>query len=86
MKVVIDTNSFLVSIPKRSEFRLIFDALLNGDIQLLVTTEILNEYEEVFEWKMNAVVSYNILEMLLQLDNVKRVEVYPCSLLPVSKL
>lgn len=76
MKVVIDTNSFLVSIPKRSEFRPIFDAIINGDIQLLITTEMLNEYAEVFEWKMNAVVAHNILEMLLQLDNVQRVEVY----------
>lgn len=43
---------------------------------MLITTEILNEYAEVFEWKMNAVVVHNILELLLQLDNVQRVEVY----------
>jgi putative PIN family toxin of toxin-antitoxin system len=76
IKVVLDTNSLLVSIPQRSEFRPIFDALINGQIKLLVTTEILNEYAEVLERKMSPVVSFNVLELISQLENVEHVEVY----------
>ena len=76
INVVVDTNSLLVSIPKKSEFRPIFDALISGKYKLLVSTEILNEYAEVFERKMNAVVAFNILEMLTQLENTERVEIY----------
>lgn len=76
IKVVLDTNSLLVSIPKRSEFRPIFDALIDGHFTLLVSTEILNEYAEILEEKMSAVVAFNILEMLMQLENVERTDIY----------
>lgn len=76
IKVVIDTNSLVVSLPKKSEFRPIFDALIDGEIKLLVTTEILNEYAEVLERKMSPIVSFNVTEMLTQLENTEKIEVY----------
>ena len=47
MILVIDTNCLLVSIPKHSETRWLFDALREGKFQFAITTEILGEYEEV---------------------------------------
>ncbi len=39
MKVVLDINVLLVSIPKKSKYRPIFDALINGYFHtVLVTT------------------------------------------------
>ncbi|MDB5124316.1 MAG: hypothetical protein JWP94_2445 [Mucilaginibacter sp.] len=76
MNVVLDTNALLVSIPSKSLYRPIFDALLNGKFNLVFSNEILSEYIEVIERKANAVVSNNIAEMLLNLDNLNKVEVY----------
>lgn len=69
IKVVLDTNSLLVSISKKSLYRPIFEALRNGEFRLLITTEILNEYAEIFEQRMSPVVSYNVLELISQLEN-----------------
>jgi putative PIN family toxin of toxin-antitoxin system len=76
MIVVLDTNVLLVSIPPKSIYRPIFDALLDGKYDLILSNDILSEYTEVIERKTNAIVSNNIAEMLLNLDNLKKVEVY----------
>lgn len=46
MRIVLDTNCLLVIVPKQSQFRIIFDAIINGKLSLVVTTEMLLEYEE----------------------------------------
>ncbi|MEL6720635.1 MAG: PIN domain-containing protein, partial [Bacteroidota bacterium] len=46
MKIVLDTNVLLVALSRRSPYRSIFDAFLQEDISLCVTTDILTEYEE----------------------------------------
>ncbi|GAC1306339.1 MAG: hypothetical protein NVSMB24_16530 [Mucilaginibacter sp.] len=76
MNVVLDTNALLVSIPSKSLYRPIFDALLDGKFNLVLSNEILSEYIEVIERKANAEVSNNVAEMLLNLDNLNKVEVY----------
>ena len=76
MIVVLDTNALVVSIPRKSIYRLILDALIKGEFELILTNDILSEYTEVIEWKANITVSNNIAEMLLSLDNLKKTEVY----------
>lgn len=49
MKIVLDTNSLLVSIPKKSPYRPIFDAIIEGKLTLLISNEILMEYVEKLE-------------------------------------
>ena len=41
MQVVLDTNCLLVSIGRKSKYRPIFDALLDGKIKLLISNDIL---------------------------------------------
>ena len=76
MVVVLDTNALLVSIPTRSIYRPVIDALIDGEFGLVISNDILSEYTEVIDQKANAEVSNNIAEMLLSLDNLKNVEVY----------
>jgi putative PIN family toxin of toxin-antitoxin system len=76
MKVVLDTNSLLVSIGRKSKYRPIFDALLEGKIKLLITTEIVNEYVEKLEEKANAIVAENIANLLLRSPDVEQVQIY----------
>lgn len=51
MRVVLDTNVLLVSIPIDTPYYPIFDAFLNGVFDLCVTTDILAEYEEILQEK-----------------------------------
>lgn len=74
MKIVLDTNIILVSLPSRSPYRIVFDALLAGKFDLFLSTSILNEYTEIIESKTNPNIASNIAELLLSLKNVKLTE------------
>jgi putative PIN family toxin of toxin-antitoxin system len=74
-KVILDTNVLLVSIAKTSKYRPIFDSLINGKFQLVITNEILSEYVEIIERKTNAIISHNIAEFLIKSPNVEKIEV-----------
>lgn len=75
MRVVLDTNSLLVSIGRKSRFRPIFDALIAGQYTLLVTTEILLEYSEIIEQKTSILIATRIHDFLKQSPDVEQVDV-----------
>jgi len=75
LRVVLDTNAFLVSISRKSKFRTIFDSLLSSKIQLVISNEILMEYVEIIEQKANATVANNIAELLINRKNVEKIEI-----------
>jgi putative PIN family toxin of toxin-antitoxin system len=76
MRIVLDTNVLLISLPKLSPYRPIFDAFLSGKIKLLVSTEILNEYVEILEKKTSVAVAKNVLNLILSNENTILQEVY----------
>jgi len=76
MRVVLDTNVLLVSIAVSSRYRPIFEALLNGRFTLVVSNDILTEYEEVIIRKTNVLIASNILEAISNLSNVLKQEIY----------
>jgi putative PIN family toxin of toxin-antitoxin system len=47
VKVVLDSNTLLVAIGKRSRYRPIWEAFINGKYNLVLSEEILHEYEEI---------------------------------------
>ena len=69
MRLVIDTNCLLVSIPKLSETRWLFDGLRSGIFEFGITTEILEEYEEVIGDFYSPNLAHNVVEMLPNLKN-----------------
>ncbi|SEJ54405.1 putative toxin-antitoxin system toxin component, PIN family [Dyadobacter sp. SG02] len=69
MILVIDTNCLLVSIPKQSETRWLFDALREGKFQFAITTEILGEYEEVFGEFYAPTLAANVVDLLATARN-----------------
>lgn len=73
MRIVIDTNCFLVIVPKRSPFRWIYDKILEGKIEVVVTTEILAEYAEQLEAFYSHEYADLILKVLVNLPNVIKV-------------
>jgi len=60
MKVVIDTNVLLMSIPKISKYRPIFDGLLKAKFRLAVSEDILQEYIEIVGRKTTGRIAQNL--------------------------
>jgi len=59
----LDTNSFIVSIGRKSKYRPIFNAFLDGKLKLLITNDIVNEYVEILEERTNLVVADNVANL-----------------------
>ena len=77
MKVVIDTNCLMASIAKISKSRWLFDAILNGSIDFAVTTDILEEYEEIIStFYSSPNLAKNVVEMLVNRPNMVKVTPY----------
>jgi len=74
MIVVLDTNVLLISIPSKSKYRPIFSAIINGQLDLIISNDILLEYAEVVADKTNPQVSTNLCQLLATLHNVIRIE------------
>lgn len=76
MKIVLDTNVLLMSMPKVSYYRPIFNALLNGEYTLAISEDILQEYVEIIGRKTTGQIGHNVGELLMKLVNVEKREVY----------
>ena len=76
IRVILDTNVLIVSIPTKSKYRPIFDAILSGKLELVISNDILNEYIEIIERKTNSYsIANNIGEALLNSNYVLQTEV-----------
>ena len=65
MNLVLDTNSLLQCISRRSKYHDLWISFLDGRNCLCVTTEILNEYAEILERKASAEFASLALEVIL---------------------
>lgn len=64
LKIVLDTNILIAIIGRRSPYRWIFDALIDGQLSLCVSTDILYEYREILERKTSLEMAENILNFV----------------------
>ncbi len=76
MRLVIDTNCLMVSIPKLSKTRWLFEAIIAGLFEIGITTEILEEYEEIIGNFYSPTLASNVLELLPNLKNTIWVTTY----------
>jgi|SRR5690606_2608471 len=76
MKVVLDTNVLLISLPKRSPYHKIIQAFNNRQYDLLITTPIFLEYEEILSQKANPFIADIVLGAFLEAPNVIAVTDY----------
>jgi putative PIN family toxin of toxin-antitoxin system len=70
VKIILDTNCFISSIGKKSPYRKVFNAFLNEQYILCLSTEILLEYEEKFSDFWGIEVSQNLMGTLLTANNI----------------
>ena len=73
-RIVLDTNCLLQAISRRSRFYLIWREFVQGRYELCVTTEILDEYEEILSRYTSPVVGQMVVEAILRANNVVRVD------------
>jgi putative PIN family toxin of toxin-antitoxin system len=76
VKVVIDTNILWVSISSKSSTHWVVQHLLAGTFTLCVTSEILQEYEEIIGQQLGQKVATTFMELLENLNNVEEITRY----------
>ena len=64
VRLVLDTNSLIQCISRRSKYHELWLSLLDGRNQLCVTTDILQEYAEILERKTNATFAELALDVI----------------------
>ena len=73
-RIVLDTNCLPQAISRRSRFYPIWRDFVQGRYELCVTTEILDEYEEILSRYTSPVVGQMVVEAILRANNVVRVD------------
>jgi putative PIN family toxin of toxin-antitoxin system len=70
MTVVIDCNVFVVCLTSRSPYHYIYQSLIEGKFDLLVSQDILLEYEEIIQQKYGIATANAFMSLLNELPNV----------------
>lgn len=74
LRVVIDTNVLIAMIGLTSPYRWIFDSVINGELTMCVTTEIVLEYREILARKNGEEVAENMVQFFSVHPFVEKVE------------
>lgn len=76
MTVVIDCNIFVVCLTSRSPYHFIYRALIEGKFDLLISHDIMLEYEEIIQLKYGTTTANAFISLLKELPNVHYVTPY----------
>lgn len=71
MKIVLDSNVLLVAVGRRSRFRLIWEAFLQGKYNLVLSEDIVHEYEEILLEHSAPGAADLVIEILIESPNVE---------------
>lgn len=72
--IVLDTNCLLQSLSRRSPYYRVWEDFVMGKYSLCITTEILEEYEEIIASHMSPIAAKLTIGIILRAVNVKRVD------------
>jgi putative PIN family toxin of toxin-antitoxin system len=76
MRVLIDTNILLAIAPKRSSERWLYEMLRKGELTLILSNEIIEEYGEKLAWFYSTYFAEIVLDELLNLHKTEQVEAF----------
>jgi putative PIN family toxin of toxin-antitoxin system len=76
MRVLIDTNILLAIVPKRSIERWLYEMLRSGKLALILSNEIVDEYDEKLSWFYSSYFAELVIEELLNLQYTIQKEAY----------
>ncbi len=74
--VVLDTNVLLVSISPHSQYHWILEELIENKFSLVISNEIMSEYEEIIAQRYDKHTVDNLFELFLTLPNVYKISPY----------
>lgn len=74
MRIVIDTNCWFGILPIDAPYGFIADRLVEGAFTLVVSTQIMLEYEEIIGGRLKNVDTATFTSLLTLLDNVEKIE------------
>ncbi|HEV2479914.1 MAG TPA: putative toxin-antitoxin system toxin component, PIN family [Puia sp.] len=69
MRVVLDSNVLLVAIGRKSRYRPIWDSFLEGNFKLIISEDIIHEYEEIFKQHIPGAAKW-VFEILVESPDV----------------
>ena len=75
--MVLNTNSVLVSLSRQGDAYPVWKGFQEGRYTLCVTTEILEEYEEVIARNTRPEIARNVIDFILKRQNVLREITFP---------
>lgn len=70
LSVLIDTNVLMVAVSPRSDLHWLYRALINRKFNLIISTEIVFEYEEQLRYRYGETVVADFLLILSEANNV----------------
>ena len=73
-RVVLDTNCLLVSISKHGVAYPVWKGFQEGRYTLCVSTEILEEYEEIIGQRTTPDIAKNVIDYILKRENVMHID------------
>lgn len=76
MRLVIDTNSLIQCVSRRSRYHDLWLSFIDGRNQLCVTTEILNEYVEILQRETTENFASIMLEVILNNPNTLFINIF----------
>jgi putative PIN family toxin of toxin-antitoxin system len=76
LNIVLDTNVLLVSISPKSKFNWVFQKFIDEEYTLCVTTDILQEYEEIIGKHMGVEAANFVLQIIESAVNVNYITNY----------
>lgn len=76
MKIVLDSNILVAAIGKRSKLRIIWNAFIQGHYSLIISEEIIKEYEEIIQQRSAQGASDIVMEIFRESPHVILQQVY----------
>ena len=76
MRLVLDTNSLIQCVSRRSRYHGLWLSFIDGRNQLCVTTEILNEYVEILQRETTENFASIMLEVILNNPNTLFINIF----------
>jgi putative PIN family toxin of toxin-antitoxin system len=76
MRIVLDSNILLVAIGKRSHYRPIWIAFISGRYNLIVSDEIIYEYEEILQQRASQGAAEIIMDIFIESPKVVYQQIY----------
>lgn len=75
-RIVLDTNCLLMSLPRISPYNIIWNSFLHNKYILCVSSDIIEEYQEIIAQKTSASIANNVVSTILNAPNTEYVTPY----------